>query len=215
MVWVWTVSLPVTLINSPKIRQYSQPSLTACDGLGIAMWAVGFVLESFSDIQKYRFRSNPANKGSTCQVIPFNWSRHPNYFGEIVQQFGIFMICVSPAAYGHTRGGAYAALYASMLGPWFLTLLLLFVSGMNLQERPGAKKKYEADGPNGAKWLQHKHWLDTTSILVPMPSELWKRVPTILKRTLFFEFSIYVFDPNKHADQRKVQDRQAEEARDN
>jgi len=55
----------------------------------------------------------------------------------------IFIIAVSPAAYGYVDGGAYVALYASILGPFFLTILPTFVSGLTLQERPGAKKRYE------------------------------------------------------------------------
>lgn len=50
---------------------------------------------------------------------------------------------VSPAAYGYVDVGAYAALYALILGPFFLSILLIFVSGLTLQERPGAKKIYE------------------------------------------------------------------------
>jgi len=55
----------------------------------------------------------------------------------------ISIIAVSPAAYGYVDCGAYAAIYASILGPFFLTILLTFVSGLTLQERPGAKKRYE------------------------------------------------------------------------
>lgn len=215
MLWVWSVSLPITFLNSPNIQQYSQPSLTACDGIGIAGWVIGFIFESVSDVQKYLFRSNSANKGRTCNIGLFKFSRHPNYFGEIFQQFGIYCIAVSPAAYHNVPPGtgAYAALYASIVGPFFLTTLLLFVSGLTLQERPGAKKKYEADGPNGEKWLEYKRYTERTSILFPMPPAIWERLPTILKRTIFLELPIYVFDPEKHADQNKVQGRQAEEGR--
>jgi hypothetical protein len=45
------------------------------------------------------------------------------------------MIAVSPAANGYVHGQAYKALYATILGPFFLTILLLFVSGLTLQER--------------------------------------------------------------------------------
>jgi len=38
-------------------------------------------------------------------------------------------------------------------------------------------------------------------------------MPVFLKRTVFLEFPIYVFDPAKHADQGKVQGRSAEEGR--
>ena len=120
---------------------------------------------------------------------------------------GIFMIAVSPAAYNYVSGGAYDALYASILGPFFLTLLLMFVSGLTLQERPGAKKRYE----KGTQWPEYERYLHRTSILIPFPPQIYARLPVILKRTIFLEFPIYVFDPAKHADQDKVQARSAEE----
>lgn len=119
----------------------------------------------------------------------------------------IFMIAVSPAAYGYVHGGAYSALYASILGAFFLTTLLMFVSGLPLQERPGAKKRYES----GNHWESFSEYTKRTSILIPFPPQLYVRIPTILKRTVFLEFPLYVFDPAKHADQAKVQERRAEE----
>lgn len=117
------------------------------------------------------------------------------------------MIAVSPAANGYVQGGAYSALYASILGAFFLTILLMFVSGLPLQERPGAKKRYES----GNHWDSFSQYTKRTSILIPFPPQLYVKVPTILKRTIFLEFPLYVFDPAKHADQGKVQERQAEE----
>jgi hypothetical protein len=121
---------------------------------------------------------------------------------------GIFTIAVSPAAYNYlpTASGPYNALYASILGPFFLTLLLMFVSGLTLQERPGAKKRYE----KGVQWPEYERYLHRTSILIPFPPQLYARLPVILKRTLFLEFPIYVFDA-KHADESRDQARSAEE----
>lgn len=91
MFWVWTVSLPVTLLNSPKVASHKQPAFgTGSDIVGIIMFAIGFIMESVSDVQKYLFRSNAANKGKVCEVGFFAWTRHPNYFGEILLQFGIY-----------------------------------------------------------------------------------------------------------------------------
>ena len=208
MVWVWTVSLPVTILNSPNVTRFHQPSFgTGRDIAGVILFAMGFMLESVSDVQKYQFRSKPENKGKVCDVGLFTWSRHPNYFGEIITQFSIFMIAVSPAANGYVHGGAFSALYSSILGPFFLTLLLLFVSGLTLQERPGAKKRYES----GNHWESYKTYSERTSILIPFPPQIYVHIPTILKRTLFLEFPIYVFDPEKHADKDKLRDRQTEE----
>jgi hypothetical protein len=118
-------------------------------------------------------------------------------------------MAVAPAAYHNVVGGPYSALYASILGPLFLTSLLLFLSGLPLQERPGAKKRYE----KGIKWPEYERYLNRTSILIPFPPQLYARMPVILKRTIFLEFPMYVFDPAKHADQSKIQARGAEEGR--
>lgn len=100
MIWVWTVSLPVTILNSPNVLKYGHdhddgkgngghlPDFgTGRDIAGIVLFIIGFILESVGDIQKYRFRSDRSNKGKFCDVGFFNWSRHPNYFGEIIMQF--------------------------------------------------------------------------------------------------------------------------------
>ncbi|KIW07842.1 hypothetical protein, variant [Verruconis gallopava] len=211
MLWVWTVSLPVTILNSPNVTRYGQPNFgTGRDNAGVILYSIGLFMESVSDVQKYLFRTKHQHDGAVCNVGLFKYSRHPNYFGEIIIQFSIFMIAVSPAAYGYTKGGGYKALYASILGPFFLTTLLLFVSGLTLQERPGAKKRYE----KGTNWPAYAKWLHETSILIPFPPQLYKRMPVFLKRTIFLEFPMYVFDPEKHADRKPSRDHgEAEEGR--
>lgn len=88
MLWVWTVSLPVTILNSPNVTKYRQPNFgTGRDIVGVILFTIGFLMESVSDIQKYQFRSKPENKGKVCDVGLFVWTRHPNYFGEIIIQF--------------------------------------------------------------------------------------------------------------------------------
>ena len=90
---VWTVSLPVTILNSPNVTRFDQPSFgTGRDIAGVILFIVGFFMESVSDIQKYRFRSNPANKGKVCDVGLFVLTRHPNYFGEIIIQFCMYAV---------------------------------------------------------------------------------------------------------------------------
>ncbi|KAK5112501.1 hypothetical protein LTR62_004258 [Meristemomyces frigidus] len=214
MFWVWTVSLPVILLNSPNVLQYPQPKFgKATDVIGIIIFALALGLETVSDAQKYRFKQSEAGKkpGAICDVGFFKYSRHPNYFAEIMVQVAIFIIAITPASYGTIpRGsGAYRALYSSMLGFIFLTALLMFLSGLPLQERPGAKKRYE----KGDNWTGYEKYLHDTSILLPMPPAIWSRLPVIVKRTVGLEFPIYVFDPKKHVDQSKVQEREAEEGR--
>ncbi|KAI5927194.1 hypothetical protein F4810DRAFT_652747 [Camillea tinctor] len=206
MLWVWAVSLPVTVLNSPAVQQQQRggggqsevgvlPFGTGRDVAGVVLFALGFVMESVSDVQRFVFRE----KGDKAAVLDrgfFYLSRHPNYFGEIIIQFGIYTLCVSEAADGPVRGQAAKALYATILGPIFLTVLLMFVSGLPLSERPGAKKRYE----QGLNWEGYERYLRRTSVLIPFPPQLYEHIPIFLKRTLFLEFPMYVFDPAKHAD---------------
>lgn len=79
--------------------------------------------------------------------------------------------------------GDWAAQIASVAGPLFLTALLLFVSGLPLQEKPTAKRRYEKQ----EGWEEYQVYLKRTSILVPMPTRVWERLPMTLKRTVGFE----------------------------
>lgn len=89
MVWVWTVSLPVTVLNAPNVQQQGpQPAFgTGRDIAGVVLFALGFVMESVSDAQKFVFRSRN-DPSAVCDSGFFYLSRHPNYFGEIILQFG-------------------------------------------------------------------------------------------------------------------------------
>lgn len=91
MAWVWIVSLPVTILNSPNVLKYRQPDFgTANDIIAIIIYVIALTIEAVSDIQKYRFKQSEAGKkpGAVCNVGFFHWSRHPNYFGEIMIQVG-------------------------------------------------------------------------------------------------------------------------------
>jgi hypothetical protein len=106
------------------------------------------------------------------------------------------MIAVSAATDGPVGGQAYKALSATVVGPIFLTILLMFVSGLTLSERPGAKKRYE----QGLNWAGYQRYLKRTSILIPLPPQIYEHIPVFIKRTILLEFPLYVFDPAKHSD---------------
>ncbi len=52
MIWVWSVSLPLTLLNSTEVN----PGVSARDVVGAVMFVVGFVFELGSDVQKDIFK---------------------------------------------------------------------------------------------------------------------------------------------------------------
>lgn len=90
MIWVYGVSLPVIFVNAQP-----QGGLTLLDVIGFTLGVFGFVYEVIADVIKYRFRANPANDGKHCNVGLWAYSRHPNYFGEIVHWIGVCLVGLS------------------------------------------------------------------------------------------------------------------------
>ena len=64
--WVFTVSLPLIFINAQKYDEGT--TFGALDYVGAVIFAVGLVVETVADQQKFAFRNNPENKGKWCQV---------------------------------------------------------------------------------------------------------------------------------------------------
>jgi steroid 5-alpha reductase family enzyme len=107
---------------------------------GVAVWAAGFAIEAGADLQKGRFRADPANKGRFIRDGLWAWSRHPNYFGEIVLWVGVALIAL-PVLQGWQL--------VTLVSPVFVALLLTRVSGVPLLERKadstwGGQPDYEA-----------------------------------------------------------------------
>ena len=119
---------------------------------GAAIWLVGLVVEAAADAQKSRFKAKDENRGRFITSGLWRYSRHPNYFGEILVWWGLFAYAVP-----FLQGAAFAV----VVGPVFITLLLLFVSGIPLLER-SADAKY-GDDP------AYREYKQRTSILVPLP----------------------------------------------
>ncbi|GER34251.1 hypothetical protein STAS_10458 [Striga asiatica] len=181
-VWVWTVSLPVTVVNASD----RDPSIQVVDIIGWIMWALGIFVEATADQQKLTFKNSPENRGKWCNVGLWKFSRHPNYFGEIFLWWGIF-VAATPVLEN--------AEWLVILGPLFLTLLLLFVSGIPLLEictlhlkilllQESADKKY-------GNVPAYRHYKKTTSPLLLLPPALYGNLPAWFKATFLFEFPFY------------------------
>ena len=97
---------------------------TAWDVLGLTVWIVGFLFEAFADQQLYRFKADPGNKGKVMDQGLWAYSRHPNYFGESLMWWGIFLIAVSTPAGWWT-----------VISPIVITVVLLKMTGVSLMEK--------------------------------------------------------------------------------
>ena len=119
--WVFlTAACALTVISGSTYKPLGGFAL-----LGSVVWLLGFSIEVISDWQKSRFRQRPENKGRFIQSGLWSWSRHPNYFGEIMLWCGIALIAL-PALHGWQ--------YVALISPLFVFYLIYFVSGVNKLE---------------------------------------------------------------------------------
>jgi steroid 5-alpha reductase family enzyme len=128
---VWAVMLPAIRLFTFQSALPIGPVSAA----GIAVWSVGFVMEIVSDLQKSAFKSDPGNKGKFIATGLWKYSRHPNYLGESLAWWGLFLAIV-PAFSGWD--------FLTAAGPLFLTVMLLFVSGIPLLEK-SARERWGSD----------------------------------------------------------------------
>jgi steroid 5-alpha reductase family enzyme len=120
--------------------------------IGTLVWVFGFAIETTADAQKSRFRADPENKGKFIDTGLWSWSRHPNYFGEIVIWIGVAIIAV-PVLRGWQ--------WVTLISPVFVTLLLTQISGVPILEKRadekwGGQEDYEA-------------YKERTPVLIPRP----------------------------------------------
>jgi steroid 5-alpha reductase family enzyme len=135
--------LLMILISIPIIYRFTFPltELTILDYIGITVWIVGFIFESIGDFQLTQFiKKKRAGKNKERFLKTGLWSltRHPNYFGEVIQWWGIWLIAINllePIS------------LTTIIGPLTITYFILNVSGIPLLE-----EKYEGN----KEWEEYK-----------------------------------------------------------
>ena len=134
------------------ITSNTQVGIDAFLIIGFAMWVIGFAIEIVADGQKSTFRKDPANKGQFITGGIWAWSRHPNYFGEILLWTGITVMSL-PLLSGWQ--------WITIISPIFVAFLLIKVSGIRMLDH-NAKKRW-GDDP------EYQAYRARTSMLIPMP----------------------------------------------
>ena len=143
---VWVIMLPVTL-------WFSRPGpWTGWMATGATIWLAGLVIETIADQQKFAFKQTPEGRNRWTDVGLWRYSRHPNYFGELLCWWGVFVFA-GPGL------GRWALL--ALAGPLAITGILLFVTGIPT-----------LDASAGRKWGENPDYLAyraRTRLLVPWP----------------------------------------------
>ncbi|XBQ16698.1 MAG: DUF1295 domain-containing protein [Oceanicaulis sp.] len=124
-VLAWVSSLPVQLGQLAD-----QPPLGWLAAAGAALALFGIAYETVADAQLARFKADPDNKGKVMDRGLWAWSRHPNYFGEALTWWGIWLVAAE------TTPGLFA-----VIGPVFVTFTLMKWSGAPMLERELRRSK--------------------------------------------------------------------------
>lgn len=114
------------VIASPLYAAFSsnEQSLSCNVVLGALLFGIGLYFEAVGDAQMKAFKANAAYKGTIMRSGLWNYTRHPNYFGEALLWWGIGLMSFEMETW-----------YLSIIGPAVITFLLLRVSGVALLER--------------------------------------------------------------------------------
>ena len=119
-------ALACLVISSPfyflMINQNNPLWGTWSDYMGLTLFFIGFIFESIADYQKHMFKKTSL-KGEVFTEGVWNYSRHPNYFGEVTLWWGLGFICYSELSF-----------IQSFISPAILTILILYFTGINLLE---------------------------------------------------------------------------------
>ena len=140
-VLVVLLSLPFLIVSADATAPW-----VAIEWIGFLVWLVGVVGETYADKQLTVFKAIPENRDKVCREGLWNYSRHPNYFFELIVWIGYFLFALG-TSYG----------WLALISPVLMLILLTKVSGVAITEAESLKSK-------GADYLEYQR---TTSSFIP------------------------------------------------
>lgn len=131
----------------PAIDQIGRaPNLIDLLALGTGL--CGITLEWLADRQLHRFVTGPKQQGETLRSGLWRYSRHPNYLGEILVWWSLFL-------FGLAADPEWAKW--TVLAPLAMSAMFVFVS-IPLIEKRSLKRR-----------TNYQQIIDETSMLIPLP----------------------------------------------
>lgn len=141
------IMLIVSLPLQAGIRSSMEGALNEFHYMGALVWTAGFLMESIGDWQLARFKKNPANQGKVMDQGLWRYTRHPNYFGDFLVWWGLYLVSIG--------GGSN---YWTAIGPLVMSIFLMKISGVTLLESNLKKSK-----PG------YEEYMKKTSSFFPLP----------------------------------------------
>ncbi len=125
---MWLVSLPL----QTALFQTTAPLSLFLTGLAIVFWCTGLFFETVGDWQLDRFRRDPNNRGKVLNRGLWRYTRHPNYFGDFMIWWGLWLFCFN-----------IGAPWWTIVSPLLMSIFLLNVSGVRMLEKDIAERRPE------------------------------------------------------------------------
>ncbi len=147
IVWIFGQAIMIAIMSYPVVLVNTNNQIRGLSGLdcvGLIIWMIGFCYETIADYQLSAFMKNASNKGHVMRSGLWHYSRHPNYFGESLMWWGIYVMAVS------LPYGTFA-----IITPVVITFLLVFVTGIPLIEKTMKNN------------AEYKEYQKTTSSFIP------------------------------------------------
>ena len=138
---MWIISLPVQVgiseADTWQLWRY----------VGVILWLIGLSFEAVGDFQLARFKSDPANRGRVMNRGLWRYTRHPNYFGDFLVWWGLYVVAAESGSWWWT-----------IIGPLLMSFLLIRVSGVRLLE---SSLRTRVEG--------YEEYVRNTSSFLPLP----------------------------------------------
>ena len=135
------LSIPFFIISFNK-----NENISLLEYVGIIIWAMSIIGEAIADWQLQQFKKNPSNKGLVCDKGLWNYSRHPNYFFQLLIWVGVFIFALS------SHHG-----WLAIISPLSIGYLIFKVTGIPMTEEQSIRSKGE----------KYKAYQRTTSVFIP------------------------------------------------
>jgi len=138
---IWLLTLP------QQIFFWVAPAadMTAIAWLGLSLWGIGFFFETVGDWQLSKFRADESKRGTVLNTGLWRYTRHPNYFGELAQWWGLFLIAIQVPQVGF-----------GLVGVLLYSWLVVRVTGKATLEKKLGREKPD-----------YEDYVRTTSGLIP------------------------------------------------
>ena len=139
VIWLLTLPQQIFFWVAPAV------DMTAIAWLGLSLWGIGFFFETVGDWQLSKFRADESKRGTVLNTGLWRYTRHPNYFGELAQWWGLFLIAIQVPQVGF-----------GLVGVLLYSWLVLRVTGKATLEKKLGREKPD-----------YEDYVRTTSGLIP------------------------------------------------